>query len=149
MAFINPPGIPVERGKIHEFANAILDEHPHYHDEEVAKRAGLSSVAAPPTFTMTTALFPASEMRLHPELAKLDMRFALHGGQEFSFERPVVAGDVLVPEEGEVKSYEKQGRRGGRMKFVEIETLYRDQKGEVVVRSRTTAIQTAGVVKEA
>ena len=23
MAFIHPPGLPVERGKVHEFANAI------------------------------------------------------------------------------------------------------------------------------
>ena len=148
MAFINPPGIPVERGKVHEFANAILDDHPHYHDEVAAQAAGLPSVVAPPTFSMTMALFPAAEMMLHPELAKLDMRFALHGGQEFTFERPVVAGDVLVPEEGEVKAYEKEGKRGGSMKFVEIETLYRDQQGEIVLRSRTTAIQTAGVVKE-
>ena len=44
--------------------------------------------------------------------------------------------------------YEKQGKRGGLMKFVELETVYRDQKGCVVARSRSTAIQTAGVVKE-
>jgi hypothetical protein len=47
-----------------------------------------------------------------------------------------------------VKTYEKQGKRGGVMKFVEAETVYRDQHGDVVLRSRTTAIQTAGVVKE-
>ena len=27
MAFINPPGIPVERGKIHEFAEAFKERH--------------------------------------------------------------------------------------------------------------------------
>ena len=149
MTHINPPGIPVERGKIHEFAEAILDPHPHYHDEEAALAAGLPSVVAPPTFAMTTALFPNAGQALHPELAKLDMRFALHGAQEFNFERPICAGDQLTGEMGAVKAYEKQGKRGGTMKFVEIETLYRDQKGDVVLRTRTTAIQTAGVVKEA
>ncbi len=148
MAFIQPPGIPVERGKIHEFANAILDDHPHYHDEGAARAQGLESVVAPPTFLMTVALFGRADDELHPELAKLDMRYALHGGQEFHFERPLLAGDLLTAELGEVKSYEKEGKRGGQMKFVEIETLYRDASGEIVARSRTTAIQTAGVVKE-
>lgn len=148
MAYIQPPGIPVERGKIHEFANAILDDHPHYHDEDAARAQGLRSVVAPATFLMTAALFGSIDDELHPELRKFDMRFALHGGQEFQFERPLVAGDVLTSELGEVKSYEKEGKRGGKMKFVEIETLYRDVAGEIVARSRTIAIQTAGVVKE-
>jgi len=148
MAFINPPGVPVERGKIHEFASAILDDHPHYHDEDAARAAGLPSVVAPPTFPMVTALFAAPDQKMAPELKELDMRFVLHGAQEFTFERPICAGDVLRGEGGEARVYEKEGKRGGVMKFVELETVYRDQKGEVVVRTRTTAIQTAGVVKD-
>ena len=76
------------------------------------------------------------------------MRFVLHGGQEFIFERPLFAGDVLRGEPGETKSYEKAGRRGGTMKFIESETIYRDAQGEIVLRSRNTLIQTAGVVKD-
>ncbi|MBW2274769.1 MAG: MaoC family dehydratase N-terminal domain-containing protein [Deltaproteobacteria bacterium] len=148
MASINPPGIPVERGKIHEFAEAILDEHPHYHDEEAARSAGLPGVVAPPTFPIASLLYAGAQQKIPPELAALDMRFALHGAQEFSFERPLFAGDQLTSEMGEVKAYEKEGKRGGLMKFVELETLYRDAAGEIVARSRTTAIQTAGVVKE-
>jgi len=148
MAHIHPPGLPVERGKIHEFANAILDEHPHYHDAEAAAAAGLPGVVAPPTFVMAAALHSDPDTKIAPELAALDTRYALHGAQEFTFERPLVAGDVLRAEPGEVKTYEKEGKRGGTMKFVEAETLYRDQHGDVVLRSRTTAIQTAGVVKD-
>ena len=103
MAQINPPGIPVERGKIHEFAEAILDEHPHYHDEEAARAAGLPSVVAPPTFPIASALFAGAEQEMPPELLALDMRFALHGAQEFSFERPLFAGDQLTSELGEVR----------------------------------------------
>ncbi len=76
------------------------------------------------------------------------MRFVLHGGQEFIFERPLFAGDVLKGEPGETKSYEKKGRRGGTMKFIESETIFRDAQGEIVLRSRNTLIQTAGVVQE-
>ena len=49
MVQIRPRAFPVERGKVHEFANAILDEHPYYHDEGAAHGAGLPAVTAPPT----------------------------------------------------------------------------------------------------
>ena len=148
MSKINPPGLPVERGKIHEFADAILDDHPFYHDEEAARAAGLPSVVAPPTYCLTAALYAAAgeEGPMPDELKALDQRFMLHGAQEFIFERPLFAGDLLVGEPGEVKAYEKTGKRGGVMKFVEIETIHRDQNGQIVVRSRATVLQTAGVV---
>ena len=153
MGTINPPGLPVERGKIHEFANAILDDHAFYHDEGAAQAAGLPSVVAPPTYALTAALYSAEERpgqgnSMPDALEALDMRFVLHGAQEFVFERPLFAGDLLQSEPGEVNAYEKAGKRGGVMKFVEIETVYRDQSGEVVARSRATVIQTAGVVKD-
>jgi len=148
MAKIRPGGIPVERGKVHEFANAILDDHDHYHDEEAARAAGLPSVVAPPTFAMTAALFEGASGPPPAEFESFDMRYALHGAQEMIFERPLFAGDVLTGEPGEVRSYEKGGRRGGRLKFVEFETIYRDQSGAVVLRSRTTAVQTEGAVTE-
>jgi acyl dehydratase len=97
---------------------------------------------------MATQLYPAPDAELAPEIAALDPRYTLHGAQEFVFERPVFAGDVLRSEPGEIRTYEKQGKRGGVMKFVEAETVYRNQHAEVVVRSKTTAIQTAGVVEE-
>ena len=147
MALINPPGFPIERGKIHEFANSILDDNELYHDEEAAKAAGLPSVVAPPTFSSASAFFPQPSSG-GQRIEGLDMRFVLHGGQELIFERPVFAGDVLTSEPGETKSYEKKGRRGGTMKFIESETIFRDAQGEIVLRSRNTLIQTAGVVQE-
>jgi len=144
LAKINPPGFIVERGKVHEFANAILDDHPHYHDLEAATRDGLPSVVAPPTYSSVASYFggggPGGAM------SALDMRFALHGGQEWLFERPIFAGDVLTVEPGQSTSYEKEGRRGGTMKFIENEVIYRDQHGEIVLRGKSTLIQTAGVV---
>lgn len=147
MAYINPPGFPIERGKIHEFANSILDDNPLYHDLEAAKAAGLPSVVAPPTFSSAAAFFPEKGQG-GARIEGLDMRFALHGGQELIFERPIFAGDVLTAEPGETKQYEKDGKRGGKMKFWETEVLYRDAAGKVVLRLRNTLIQTGGVVKE-
>ena len=147
MAHIHPPGFPIERGKIHEFANSILDDNLLYHDEEAARAAGLPSVVAPPTFSSASAFFPEKAGRGGAAGAGLDMRFVLHGGQELLYERPIFAGDVLRAEPGETKSYEKDGKRGGKMKFIETELLYRDQSGQVVLRVRNTLIQTGGVVQ--
>lgn len=146
MAYINPPGIPVERGKVHEFANAILDDNPLYHDNELAKSAGLPGVVAPPTFTSVGAHFPSPDGG-GGGLAGLDIKRALHGGQEFIFERPIMAGDILTSEPGATRQYEKEGRRGGKLKFVETESVYRDQKGQVVVRIKNTLIETGQVVE--
>lgn len=145
MAKINPPGFVVERGKIHEFANAILDDNPHYHDLEAAISDGLPSVVAPLTYSSVASYFGD---RAGPggAITGLDMRYVLHGGQEWIFERPIFAGDILTAEPGASSSYEKEGRRGGTMKFIESEMLYRDQKGEIVLRGKSTLIQTGGVV---
>ena len=145
MAKINPPGFIVERGKIHEFANAILDDNPHYHDLEAAMSAGLPSVFAPRTYSSVASYFGE---RAGPggAMSGLDMRYVLHGGQEWIFERPIFAGDILTAEPGASSSYEKEGSRGGTMKFIESEMLYRDQKGEIVLRGKSTLIQTGGVV---
>lgn len=144
MAAINPSGFPVERGKIHEFANSILDDNPHYHDEAAAQADGLATVVAPPTYASVASYFLTGE---GPSgMSGLDMRYVLHGGSEWTFERPIMVGDVLTGEPGETSSYEKTGKRGGTMKFIDSETIYKDQNGDVVMRLKSTLIQTAGVV---
>ena len=68
----------------------------------------------------------------------------LHGGQEFVFHGPPPrAGDVISTESWIDKIYEKQGKRGGTMRFAEIVTEYSDQTGTVVAESRSTLIETA------
>ncbi|MCZ7537559.1 MAG: MaoC family dehydratase N-terminal domain-containing protein [Acidimicrobiia bacterium] len=91
MARIQPPGFPVERGKIHEFANSVLSDDPLHHDLEAARGAGLPSVVAPPTFPSAAAFFPDEGVR-GPDLKGLDMRFLLHGGQEPSTSGPSSRG---------------------------------------------------------
>ena len=148
VALINPPGLPIERGKVHEFANSIGDANPMFHDEVAAREAGLPSVVAPPTFTATAAFYATPEdAKVMMELG-LDLRFVLHGGQEIEYVRPLFAGDQLTSHQGEVESYTKEGKRGSLMKFVEIHSHLTDQNGDVVVRIKNTIIQTGGVVKE-
>ncbi|MBL4868620.1 MAG: MaoC family dehydratase N-terminal domain-containing protein [Pseudomonadales bacterium] len=148
MAFINPPGLPIERGKIHEFANSIESEEPLFHDEEAAKAAGLPSVVAPPTYTSTQAFFGEKDAPNFFKDLGLDLRYVLHGGQEYYYERPIFAGDVLTSEAGETVASTKEGKRGGSMKVFDMYTNYKNQDGELVLRIKNTLLQTAGVVKE-
>lgn len=132
---------PVERGKIHEFATALLDDNPIYHDPEYASRTSFGGVLAPPTFTMVMAHFlpPPSNV---PDLG-LDPTRILHGEQEFEYYLPILAGDVLTARTRISDIYEKEGKRGGTLTFVVFETEFTNQRGQKVAVSRMTVIETS------
>jgi acyl dehydratase len=131
--------MPVELGKIRELARAMKDENPSYRD-------GAHAVA-PPTFLMTIAhwIRDLGETRT---AVKLDYTRLLHGEQEFEYVKPIFAGDTLTSQ-GKIASVEKRpGKRGGEMTFAVIETEFKNQKGEVVLYSRSTVIETAKAVEK-
>jgi len=137
-----PQTMHVELGKIREFARAIKDPNPLYLDP--AQAAAVSGgVVAPPTFTMTLAHWDDGKGR--PRL-NMDLRRVLHGEQEFEYLGPVRAGDVLTAVTRLADAYEKAGSRGGTMKFRVLETEFTNQRGELVLRSRSTLIETGRVV---
>jgi acyl dehydratase len=92
-----PPGAPyqVGREKIREFASAIGDANPVFHDVDAARELGYADIVAPPTFPVVLALKAAAEAVQHPDLG-LDYTRVVHGEQTFAYGRPVVAGDDLV-----------------------------------------------------
>ena len=67
----------------------------------------------------------------------------MHGEQEFEYVRPLRAGDVLTGQTRLKDYYEKEGKRGGVMRFAVFETEFRDEDGIVVAFSRGTSIETA------
>ena len=126
----------VERGKIMEFARAILDENPAYFQENDAP--------APLTFTMAGAHWPTSGGGGGAKLADLglDLLRVLHAGQEYEYLGEIKAGDSLTSRSVISDVSEKEGKRGGTMQFVVTETVFKDQSGEVVAYARGTTIQT-------
>jgi hypothetical protein len=130
-----PTTIPIERGKIREFALACFDANPEYTQVPVPP--------IPPTyltvrsFWMTAATSPLARVGL-------DLRRLLHGGEEYVFHGPPPrAGQELTMQTRIDKVYEKEGRRGGSMTFVEAVTVFVDGDGDVRVECRSTAIETA------
>ncbi len=132
------PGLDwiVERGKIGEFAAAVMNTSSTYAAEDAV---------APPTFPQSMALWRARAPRPQARtgLGGLDMRRVLHGEQEFEYVRPLRAGDVLTATSHVKDRFEKEGKRGGTMTFIISETIFRDQSGEIVAYSRGTTIQTS------
>jgi hypothetical protein len=129
-----PTQIPIERGKIREFARACMTTN----DEYVVD----AQPAVPPTFLTTTNFWMSAGTS---PLAKLDidLRRLLHGGQEYVFHGPPPRAGIELTFQTRVdKIYEKEGKRGGTMTFIETVTEFRDPSGDLVAEARSTAIET-------
>ncbi len=85
---------PVGAEKIREFADAIGDPHPMYHDRVAAQGAGHPDVVAPPTFAIVVSSRAQEAVLFDPALG-LDFARVVHGDQRFVHHRPIVAGDLL------------------------------------------------------
>jgi hypothetical protein len=132
-AQMKPLTFTVEAGKIREFARAIRDDNPAYFGE---------LPPAPLTFLRT---FINHGDNLQESFADIgvDIRRILHGGQEFEYFEPVVAGDELTVTATFTDYYTKAGKRGGMLEFVIYEWVFTNQHGRVAARSVNTTIQTS------
>jgi acyl dehydratase len=128
----------VEKGHIRRFADALGDPNPMYQDEAVARSAGYAGLVAPPSFAVA---FTANERFRHS--LDLGTRSILHGEQQFEFARPIVAGDRLTVVSRVADVLERPGASGPSDVLV-IEDEGRDDKGELVFRTRATLILRRG-----
>ena len=92
-----PATPPYEVGveKIREFADAIGDANPAYHDREAARALGHPDMIAPPTFPVVLTFRASRAIIEDPELG-IDYSRVVHGEQRFAYSRPVRAGDALT-----------------------------------------------------
>jgi hypothetical protein len=130
-----PFRVIVEEGKVREFARAVKSSNPAY-------VAAGPQATSPATFLASSAFWQGAE---HSPWAgvKLNWERILHGEQEFVFPGPPpAAGTELTAEARIDRVFEKEGKRGGTMTFVEVVTEYRDGSGAIVAESRSTVIET-------
>jgi hypothetical protein len=127
--------VPIERGKIREFVRATRALSQQY--------CGVDAVI-PPTFLTVARHFwePRSEDLLND--IGFDVRRVLHGEEEYVFHcGPPQAGESLWAQTRVDATWDKQGRRGGRLRFARLVTEFRDATDALVAEQRTTLIETA------
>jgi acyl dehydratase len=145
---------PVEAGQIMLFARALGDPNPVYSDVEQAARSEVGGIVAPPTFVQSSAHYDP-DYPLRPRIGEKwfgSGRAAtgvdtppsggggLHAEQHFTYHRPLRPGDVLTVTSRPGETWEKAGRRGGLLRFLETITEYRDADGELVVTARGVGV---------
>jgi acyl dehydratase len=124
----------VGREKVREFAAAVGEENPLHHDVEAARAAGFADVVAPPMFAVVFGGRAMAPALFDPEVG-IDFSRMVHGGQEFVWGPPVVAGDE-IDTEVEVKDV---AERGG-LQFFVFESRSTNQDGETVCTGTWTNI---------
>jgi acyl dehydratase len=131
-----PPNEPFEvtAESIEEFVDAIGDKNPVYRDAKAARKAGFDAVIAPPTYLTKLNFLYAPQMILDPDLG-LNYAMVVHGEQEFVYDRPVKAGDVLVGKL-RIASIAVKGNNEFMVSEAAIETV----GGERVALARSTIV---------
>ena len=149
---------PIEASHVMMFARGVGDPNPIYYDEEYAATTEIGRRLAPPTFTAAAIQF-APDHRFRPvidepwlgsgkeptgSLAEGDRSLVglMHAEQEFEYHAYPGPGDVLALTVLPGKTWEKDGRRGGKLKFQETVTEYRNQEGELMITARSVSVQT-------
>jgi hypothetical protein len=152
---------PVEAGHIMMFARSVGDDNRVYYDADYAKKTEAGDIIAPPTFAQSSAQFDP-DYGLRPKIGQPWFgsgknptgvtRSAggggggggggLHAEQHFEYHRHLKPGDVLTATHKPGKTWEKEGRRSGKLVFSENITEYRDQKGELVITARGVGVRT-------
>ena len=156
---------PIEASHILMFARSVGDENPIYSDEAHAADSEVGRIIAPPTFAQASAQFdPDYFLRPKPGqtwfgsgkeptgLKKSSsgsgggsgggVAAGLHAEQHFEYHRHISPGDVLTAEVKPGKTWEKEGRRSGKLIFNETITEYRDQNGNLVITARGVGVRT-------
>ena len=152
---------PIEASHILMFARAVGDDNPIYADADHAAETEPGAIIAPPTFMQASAQFDP-EYFLRPKVGKPWFGSGkeatgikresggggggggggLHAEQHFEYHRHISPGDVLSATVKPGKTWEKEGKRSGKLVFSETVTEYRDQNGELVITATGVGVRT-------
>lgn len=155
---------PIEAGHIILFARSVGDANPIYYDAEAASDTEPGHIIPPPTFVQSSAQFTEG-YNLRPVIGEPWFGSGkeptgvqressgggggtgFHAEQHYEYHAPIKPGDVLKAVDKPGNSWEREGRRGGSLKFNESITEYYNQDGELVVTARSVGVQTSRVVE--
>jgi acyl dehydratase len=116
----------VGREKIREYAASVGETNPLHHDLEAARAAGYADLVAPPMFAVIYAgrsVMPA----IFDADVGINFAMMVHGGQEFRWGAPVIAGDEIAS----TATVKNISERAG-LAFYVFESESTNQRGEHV-----------------
>jgi len=160
----------VDRTAILTFAAAIGETNPIYWDAAAAARTPLGDVIAPPTFGVASAHWnphyalrgtrripvPREQPAARESASRSgggsggggSLARVLHGEQRFAYHKPLRPGMKLRVTTRPGKTWEKEGKKGGRLKFSETVSEYRDEAGELVLVATSVGVLTEKAVEQ-
>jgi acyl dehydratase len=131
-----PRSVDIEKGQLKNFAKATGETNPVYFDEAAALAAGHPALPAPPTFLFCLETMAPGPDRVMSKLG-VEMGRVLHGEQQFTYGKPIHAGDTITMKTKITDMYEK---KGGALDFIVQDTEAVNQRGEKVGVSRTVIV---------
>jgi hypothetical protein len=160
---------PIDRTAILTFAAAVGETNPIYWDAAYAKSTPLGDVIGPPTFAISSAHWnpdyglrgprkiparkAAAEQPAAPSAPRSggggpNLTRVLHAEQRFEYKKPLQPGMQLTVSRRPGKTWEKEGKRGGKLHFAEEVTEYRDASGELVLVATSVSVITGKAVDQ-
>ena len=145
----SPYTFEVEKGKIAEFAMAISQKedkdqvNPLYVNREAAQKAGYQDIIAPPTFQTCFPTWAGGGLMPIIQALGINLFKLLHGEEEYNYLGAIHPGDIMTGRAKVIDMYEKEkkDKPGKFMEFTVIETEIRNQRGELVIKSRSTLVE--------
>lgn len=124
----------ISRREARRYARAVEDDNPLFHDVDFARSQGYDDVVVPPNYLPaqieTGVGAPADTLRedgLDPSSYPIEVppeAVLMGGGQELTFHRYVVAGEVIRAETTLTDLYQRESERMGVLTFIEQDVAY-------------------------
>jgi acyl dehydratase len=128
----------VGREKLREYAIAVKNEHPAFHDDAAAAELGHASILAPLTFISVFGYQAQSAFFESANIGINDMQI-VQVDQVVKFRKPIHAGDTLYCD-----VYVDSVRQAHRTDIIVTKNIISDDKGDVVQETYTTLAGRSG-----
>lgn len=141
--------IRVEKNKIAEFVAALEQKddteqiNPLYRDVDAAKKPDLKTFPRLPLSPPAMSSGPGGGLLGTIKAVGADLSKLLHTKEEYEYFAPVCAGDVITRKMKVVDMYER-GKKEQANRYMQVTVLETDlinQRGELVIRARTTFME--------
>lgn len=136
-----PPVVwEVQRCKIREMALAIGDDNTIYHNANAAETNGYKDIPPVPTLSRVGNHWGNMEEPIIRDL-KMNLKTSVHGEETYEYLRDYYPGDVLTGVTRIADIKEKVNKSGQKMRVIDIETMWRNQNGEDVLKVNSLLIE--------